>query len=376
MKILTGIDVAFKPFGGSLLCCNDWYSNLPSDVEIRFLTLPSPTGGKWWSIDDVIFLDIEKSRDPAQFHRYVDELTSVVSQQIEDYKPDIIHCQHLNYGLSRAFANVKTTIPRIGICHGTDVQTALTHSIFKRNLYSICDKMDALIFPNETMHRDFLAVYKKPTNHFISALGIPDSFFSAERQGTDFDGTGVLNVLYAGRLLHWKGADLVIESMAYTRSNIHLTVIGNEDEAGYMQQLLGIIASHGLENRVTLMQQLSREDLMRAFSNYDVIVFPSRELEAFCLTVIEAQANGLPVIFNPGGGITETVGDSGIRLLACTAQDIALALEEVYEDPQILEDLRIKGYLNAEYYRMSSSTQRLFDLSKNIIEQHANQILQ
>ena len=39
MKILTGIDIPFHPFGGSPIICNDWYSDLPDDVEVKFLAL-------------------------------------------------------------------------------------------------------------------------------------------------------------------------------------------------------------------------------------------------------------------------------------------------------------------------------------------------
>jgi glycosyltransferase involved in cell wall biosynthesis len=368
MRILTGIDVPFRPFGGSLLCCNDWYSNLPKGVEARFLTLTAPPGEpKWWNIQDVVMLDITKRRSVAEFPHYLAELQQAVQQQIEAFQPDIIHCQHLNYGLSRAFAELQTPVPKIGICHGTDVQAAVTNSFFRHNLTVICDAMDTLLFPNQTMANDFFAVYNKPHAYALNALGIPDSFYQAHRRPVRFLGQNLLRVLYAGRLLHWKGADIAVAALQHTNHPTHLTIIGNEDEAGYKTNMQQFARQHGLQHAVTFQAQLPREQLLAAFQNFDVIVFPSRRLEAFSLTVVEAQASGLPVVCGQGGGIVDTLGDGGLLLPETTPRALARALDHLYENPTLLQTMQAKGYHNAEKYRLSASQARLFALSQQCI---------
>lgn len=372
MKILTGIDVPFQPFGGSLLVADDWYSNLPDDVEVRFLTLQPPAGQeKWWNIKDVVFLDIEKTRDPAGYMDYVSKLKELVEQQIDDFKPDVIHCQHLNYGLSRAIAEIETGIPRIGVCHGTDVQIATSIPFFKENLVRICDQMDLLLFPNQTMTDDFFAVYGKEKAYEINPLGIPDKFFDAVPRTLTYDGTRPLELLYAGRLLAWKGPDIAVESMQYVTHDVNLTVIGNEDQAGFKQQMLEFVRQNGLSDRVAFHDQLPREQLLDKFSKYDVIIFPSRSLEAFSLTVVEAQAKGIPVVFNPGGGITDTAGDGGIRITDNSAQGVARLLDEICQDPDLLRKVQTRGYQNAEKFRTSISQKNLFALSQELITRRA-----
>jgi glycosyltransferase involved in cell wall biosynthesis len=364
MRILTGIDAPFQPFGGSLLCANDWYSNLPDDVEVRFLTLPPPDGTeKWWSIKDVIMLDIEKAYYPADYPVYVEKLKSILKKQIEEFKPDIIHCQHLNYGLSRAFAELETNIPRIGICHGTDVQIATSIPFFKDNLDYICSHLDLLVFPNQTMKNDFFEVYDHPKPYVINALGIPDRYFDAVPRMLTFDGSRSLQLLYAGRLLAWKGADIAVESMAYVRRDIALTVIGNEDQKGYKAGMEIFVADNALASKVTFISQLARDDLLAVFSRYDVIIFPSRSLEAFSLTAVEAQAKGIPVLYHAGGGITDTVGSGGIMIEDNTPKGVAKLLDVLYTEPQILLEAQQRGYKNAEKYRLSASQERLFNLS-------------
>jgi glycosyltransferase involved in cell wall biosynthesis len=369
VRILTGIDVPFKPFGGSLLCANDWYSNLPEDVEVRFLTLPPPEGvEKWWAIEDVVMLDIEKVYTPEAFRGYVDKLKVLVQQQIDEFKPDVIHCQHLNYGLSRAITELQLDIPLVGICHGTDAQIATQYPFFKDNLEYICDNLDLLVFPNATMKDDFFKVYGKEKPYAINALGIPDRYFGSSSRPTTFSGDRQLRALYVGRLLAWKGADIAVESMKYVLNDISLTVIGDEDQKGFKAELLSFVEENRLDDQVSFQDQLPRDELLEAFSEYDVILFPSRSLEAFSLTVVEAQAKGLPVIFNPGGGITDTAGGAGIMITENTPEGVAELLDHVYQNPEILEEAQARGYENAEQYRASASQQRLFTLSRKLIK--------
>lgn len=369
MRILTGIDVPFQPFGGSLLCANDWYSNLPEDVEVRFLTLPPPAGvEKWWTVEGVVMLDIEKVYAPEAFRGYVDKLKLLVQQQIDEFKPDVIHCQHLNYGLSRAIAELQLDIPLIGICHGTDAQIATQYPFFKENLDYICDNLDLLVFPNETMKNDFFKIYGKEKPYAINALGIPDKYFKPASHSAIFDGKRQMKALYAGRLLSWKGADIAVKSLKFVSNDISLTVIGDEDQKGFKTELLSFVRDNHLSDRVSFQNQLPRDELLEVFSNCDVILFPSRSLEAFSLTVVEAQVKGLPVIFNPGGGITDTVGNAGIMITENTPVGVARLLDHLYQNPEILVETQIRGYENTEHYRVSASQQRLFALSKELAD--------
>jgi len=368
MKILTGIDVPFQPFGGSLLCCNDWYSDLPNDVEVRFLTLHPPEGQvKWWDIKDIVMLDIIKRRGADEFPRYTAELAEVVREEIDKYRPDVLHCQHLNYGLSRVFAEASIGIPKIGICHGTDVQLATSHPFFLENLKIICDAMDVLVFPNQNMADDCLAVYGKKKEYVINPLGVPDRFYTPQTHPIRFKGAGQLRVLYAGRLLTWKGAHIAVQAMKHITRDIHLTVIGNEDEAGYVNNMQAFVEAHRLKHLVTFKPQLTREKLLKSFDQFDVIVFPSIALEAFSLTVVEAQLKGLPVVFGKAGGIVNTVGDSGVPLSEVTPNALAKALDSIYDHPEMLRDTQKRGFTNAAKYRLSKSQNNLLTISKRLL---------
>jgi glycosyltransferase involved in cell wall biosynthesis len=72
-------------------------------------------------------------------------------------------------------------------------------------------------------------------------------------------------------------------------------------------------------------------------------------------------------MFNTGGGITDTVGGAGIKITENTPEGVAKLLDHLYQNPEILEKVRMRGYENAEHYRVSASQQRLLTLSKELI---------
>lgn len=368
MKILSGIDIPFNPFGGSPIICDDWYSNLPVDTEIRFLTMP-PTTDKWWRMPNVQFLETVKVRDPNLYPNYIKELNNEVAEIIKEYQPDVIHMQHLNFGLSRCLVEVAPTIPKIGICHGTDTQVAKQFDFFKENLIEIADKSDVLVFPAEIMAKDFFSVYGKEKACEVIPHGLPSEVFS---EHTIHKPKDTLKFLYAGRLNHYKGADIAVEAMSYLDFPATLDVIGDEDETAYKAKLEGMIGELKIKGKVTLQSKISRNQLWNRFSDYDAILVPSRSLEAFSLTAVEAQARGLVVIYGNGGGIRNVVGDSGICIEDNTAITLANNLKKIQCDRSILNTYRRLGYKNAQKYKLEDQISALLKLSQKLIDRSSS----
>ncbi len=369
MRILTGIDVPFDPFGGSTYICDDWYANLPAEHEYLFLTMPPSLKKHWWHMSNVRMLRTEKVRDPALYVQYLNDLGQEIRQIIADFKPDIIHLQHLNYGLSRAFVDAAPETPKLGICHGTDTQIATTSDFFLQNLIHICDAADMLVFPAQQMADDFFAVYGKPKTHQICPHGVPESIFAAHSIHTPGK---TLKFLYAGRLNSYKGADIAIEALGLTSVSATLDIFGREDEVGFTDRLRSLIAQYDLENAVSLNPQIERSELLERFADYDAILIPSRELEAFSLTAVEAQARGLPVVYGNGGGITSVVGASGLVIEDNQPRTLAKIMEQINYDPSILSSYRKLGYKNAARYTIGTQIDSLLKISQDIIDMHTS----
>ncbi len=118
-------------------------------------------------------------------------------------------------------------------------------------------------------------------------------------------------VLQAARLTGLKGHRQTIEAAATLAregvlDNAVIIFAGDAPgKAAYRQELIGLIARHGLEDKVRLVGHC--HDMPVAFLAAHVALVPSLVPETFGRTSIEAQAMGCPVILSNIGALPETV---------------------------------------------------------------------
>lgn len=116
-----------------------------------------------------------------------------------------------------------------------------------------------------------------------------------------------------GRLVGWKGIDVVIQAMKALPNRVRYLVIGDGPEkAG----LMDLARASGVEERVQFIGAVNHKDLPVLLSNCDMLVQPSKGEEAFGISVVEAMACGLGVLASSNGGLPEIIleGQTG-RLL-------------------------------------------------------------
>lgn len=128
-------------------------------------------------------------------------------------------------------------------------------------------------------------------------------------EATPLDMTSPPHLLFVGRLIGHKGADLALESLAGVRERFpgaRLTVVGDGPERGALEHraaALGIADSVRFEGwaRPASVPALMREATL--------VVMPSRWREPFGLVAVEAALRGRPVLGTAGGGLTEAIED-------------------------------------------------------------------
>lgn len=119
-----------------------------------------------------------------------------------------------------------------------------------------------------------------------------------------------IKVIFIGRIVPYKGADILIEAAApLIRSRLlKLEIVGDGPD---MPKLKTLVNQEELENGVELTGWVEHSQVQERLANADVFAFPSiREFGG--AVVVEAMALGLvPVVMNYGGPgeiVTETTG--------------------------------------------------------------------
>jgi glycogen synthase len=141
-------------------------------------------------------------------------------------------------------------------------------------------------------------------------------------------------VLFVGRMVREKGADVLIEAMPRVIAgwpNVKFVLVGG----GSSQHLWARAHASGVGDRLHIPGYVSEEDLVRLYGVADVAVFPSL-YEPFGIVALEAMATGVPVITSDIGGFKEVVrsGENGLHTWANNADSLAWGILEVLRNPQ------------------------------------------
>ncbi len=111
-------------------------------------------------------------------------------------------------------------------------------------------------------------------------------------------------LLYAGRLIRWKGIDYLLDALACLDANVRLLVAGEGEERARLERQARAL---GIERRVFFLGRVDQVDLSELYRASDLVVLPSLAHETFSIVACEALACERPVVGTDVGGIPELV---------------------------------------------------------------------
>jgi glycosyltransferase involved in cell wall biosynthesis len=173
-------------------------------------------------------------------------------------------------------------------------------------------------------------------------------------------------LLYAGRLLYWKGAHIAVEAMSRLVAHMpdaHLTMVGNGPEEA---RLKSEIAQRNLEANITLVSWMPQEQFLRLYDTHDVFVFPSLHDSAGWV-VLESICRGMPVACLNLGGPKEIVTPASGIIVDTTGLDtsgvaakLAEELRALLTDPERLAVLSAGAIARAREFLLRNQVERLY----------------
>lgn len=135
-----------------------------------------------------------------------------------------------------------------------------------------------------------------------------------------------LRVLFAGRLLGWKGAHLAIRAVAQAVAQgvpVEFTLLG---KGPFESELRKLVAEVGLQNSIRWVSQLPQQELFALYQTKHCFLFPSLH-DSSGNVVLEAQANGLPVVCLDLGGPATLVTPETATVVPTRGRDEAGVVE-------------------------------------------------
>jgi glycosyltransferase involved in cell wall biosynthesis len=110
----------------------------------------------------------------------------------------------------------------------------------------------------------------------------------------------------------------------------------------------------GVEQRVSLRGAVPLDALMQLYRDYDIFVLPTRPGEGVPRVLLEAMANGLPVVTTDVAGIASLVrdGENGLLLREASPAAIAGAVNRLIDTPALRQRLIESGYETARAHTL------------------------
>lgn len=164
-------------------------------------------------------------------------------------------------------------------------------------------------------------------------IDAPTGIQLAERQQGE-----PLRVLFAGRLLGWKGAHLAIRAVAQAVAQgvpVEFTLLG---KGPFEPELRRLADELGVQDKIRWVSQMPQQELFALYQTMHCFLFPSLH-DSSGNVVLEAQANGLPVIcLDLGGPATLVAAETAIVVTTSNqnetdvVQSLADAVRQLADD--------------------------------------------
>ena len=153
-----------------------------------------------------------------------------------------------------------------------------------------------------------------------------------------------LRLVFAGRLVLWKGIDLALCALAASQTEATLTFIGTGRGLGAARAMAMRL---GLPSRVEFRGALTRAATVAALAEFDAFLFPSLH-DSGGFAVLEAMASGLPAICLDAGGPALAVDETcGVKVPVASRAEIVTRLAAAIRGYALDPELRIRHGIGA-----------------------------
>ncbi len=180
--------------------------------------------------------------------------------------------------------------------------------------------------------------------------------------------TNAKKVLFAGRLVYYKGVDVLLDAISLTHG-AELFISGDGALEGTLKEQA---ESLGIQNRVHFLGKLSDDELKSAFSDCDLFVLPSvQNSEAFGIVQLEAMISKKPVINTSlPTGVPHVSLDShtGLTVKPGDAGALAKAIQALVDDDGLRQEMGIRAERRVrEVFDLKYTINQLFALYQDVL---------
>jgi len=190
------------------------------------------------------------------------------------------------------------------------------------------------------------------------AIALPSNFLLKKQEVLYKRNSRVFSMIFAGRLLHWKGIQLILKVLEKfkVKGEVKLTIVGS---GGAKEGLLAESKKLGVSHLINWVSKVEQSRLQEMYSQHDVFVYPSFH-DSGGMAILEALSYGLPIVCLKTGGPGLIVDESCGFAVDLEGKGPVEIVEKLHS---ALNDLRIDPELRNKLSRGATERIKRFDWS-------------
>ena len=252
---------------------------------------------------------------------------------------DVVHATAVAFPPTRD-APVVATVHDLAFLDDRELATRHGHRFFRRGMELARAEATVVMVPSEAARAACLRNGFDAARLRVVPWGITPLTVSTADVDRVLGRYGIERpyVLFCGTHEPRKNLRRVVEAFRRLGRTTHeLVLVGPE---GWNEDVRSLLA--GLDGRAKVLGFVPRSDLDPLYRAATVFCYPSLQ-EGFGLPVLEAMAQGTPVVTSAGTATEEVAGDAGLLVDPTDTAAIAAAIEVVVDDHGIAERLGRAG---------------------------------
>jgi glycosyltransferase involved in cell wall biosynthesis len=282
------------------------------------------------------------------------EVAKLVRWLADDVKPDVVTLT--NAILSGMVHELKRTlgVPILCALQGDDIYTESLPEPSKSQTLALirdhCKEIDGFLATCRA-YADFMSEYFAIAREKIHVVYPGLNLKGHGGPRPDANGRP-FTIGYFARICHEKGLHLLAEAYRLLRQSpgcppCRLRISGwlGDNHRAYFDGIMKSLADAGLASEVLHVESPGHDDKVRFLHSIDVLSVPAPYREPKGLYILEALANGVPVVQPRHGSFPELIELTGGGLLVNPADpaDLARGLRELLHDPVRVGELGRRG---------------------------------
>ncbi len=314
------------------------------------------------------------------------EAKKQINLVLDRFKPDIVHIHNIYYYISpsilyeikrRGIPIIQTVhdyqliTPSINFFHnGKICEISKPHRFYKVILHKCVHNSypDSLIATVTEYIQVYLNLFKNNVDIFLA----PSLFMKKKLTEYKFGGKEIIHqpyfttfstglipvkktkekyVLFFGRLVEEKGV-LFLLDLAKRLPSVTFKLVGKFSTPKFKKDVLYNIRHNSIKN-ITLLQHKGGADLEKIISDSCFVIAPSLWYEVFCISILESNSFGKPVIASRIAGIPEIIKDNKTGILFDTGniEDCMKKVLLLWNNPSLVKRLgkNAKKFVEVEF---------------------------